>query len=229
MCARRIAISGAMLPSLSVIPAKPAAYAVDAANPALLLCANHSAQVREERQEEHNRDERHTPERVVAGAEEEPYRVEDPTRSAESWKRSIGHSSTFRRCRVEPTPARSLRRRPPRPSAVFRAVDCAGDSVAPAVTHSPRRSTCELMRLVRPGVAFLHALRAWLNRWGDPIIAVGFTLWIENDLWVQPPAGLTVSGGRGVAAVVLALITLPLAWRRRKPLACSSRSRVRCS
>ena len=63
------------------------------------------------------------------------------------------------------------------------------------------------------------ALRAWLNRWGDPIIAVGFTLWIEDDLWIQPPAGLTVSGGRGVAAVVLALTTLPLAWRRRRPLA----------
>jgi signal transduction histidine kinase len=37
-------------------------------------------------------------------------------------------------------------------------------------------------------------------------------------MWLQPPAGLTVSGGRGVGAVVLALITLPLAWRRRRPL-----------
>ena len=63
------------------------------------------------------------------------------------------------------------------------------------------------------------SVRAWAARWGDWGIALAFTVAIEYELWVTPPAGLTVTGGRGVAAVVLALITLPLAWRRRAPLA----------
>src|SRR2546430_13325105 len=63
------------------------------------------------------------------------------------------------------------------------------------------------------------SLRAWAARWGDWGIALAFTVAIEYELWVTAPAGLTITGGRGVAAIVLALITLPLAWRRRAPLA----------
>jgi signal transduction histidine kinase len=63
------------------------------------------------------------------------------------------------------------------------------------------------------------AVRAWLNRWGDWLVALAFTASIEYQLWVSPPAGMSVTGGRGVAAVIVALVTVPLAWRRRRPLA----------
>ena len=62
-------------------------------------------------------------------------------------------------------------------------------------------------------------VRAWVDRWGDGIVALALTIAIENELWVRPPAGLSVTGGRGVAAVIIALVTVPLAWRRRAPLA----------
>jgi signal transduction histidine kinase len=63
------------------------------------------------------------------------------------------------------------------------------------------------------------AVRAWVDRWGDWLVALGFTIAIENELWVTPPAGMSVTGGRGVAGVVIALVTVPLAWRRRRPVA----------
>jgi signal transduction histidine kinase len=63
------------------------------------------------------------------------------------------------------------------------------------------------------------SVRAWVDRWGDRIVALAFTIGIENELWIRPPAGLTVSGGRGVAAVLFAFMTVPLAWRRQRPLA----------
>jgi signal transduction histidine kinase len=63
------------------------------------------------------------------------------------------------------------------------------------------------------------AVKAWLDRWGDWIVALAFTVAIENEVWVRPPAGMSVTGGRGVAAVIVAVVTVPLAWRRRRPLA----------
>jgi signal transduction histidine kinase len=66
------------------------------------------------------------------------------------------------------------------------------------------------------------SLRARVERWVDPALAVGFTAAIEYEVLVTPPAGLSVTGGRGVLAVVAALVTVPLAWRRRAPLAALS-------
>lgn len=63
------------------------------------------------------------------------------------------------------------------------------------------------------------SVRAWVDRWGDLVLALVFTVAIEYELWVKPPAGMSVTGGRGVAAVVFVLITAPLAWRRRTPIA----------
>jgi signal transduction histidine kinase len=63
------------------------------------------------------------------------------------------------------------------------------------------------------------SVRAWVDRWGDWVLALGFTAAIEYELWVTPPTGLTVTGGRGLGTVLLALVTLPLAYRRSRPLA----------
>jgi signal transduction histidine kinase len=63
------------------------------------------------------------------------------------------------------------------------------------------------------------SVRAWVDRWGDRAVALVFTLAIESELWLKPPPGLSVLGGRGLASVLIALVTAPLAWRRRRPLA----------
>jgi signal transduction histidine kinase len=62
-------------------------------------------------------------------------------------------------------------------------------------------------------------VRAWVERWGDWVVAIGFTVAIEYEVWVTRPAGLTVTGGRGLLTVLVALVTLPLAYRRSRPLA----------
>jgi signal transduction histidine kinase len=62
-------------------------------------------------------------------------------------------------------------------------------------------------------------VRALLDRWGDAVLALVFAIWTQIDLWGDPPAGLRVAGGRGVLAVLLLLMTLPLAIRRRSPSA----------
>ena len=61
-------------------------------------------------------------------------------------------------------------------------------------------------------------IRAWAERWGDWVVALGFTVAIEFEIWVTPPAGLTITGGRGVITLVGASVTVPLAWRRRAPI-----------
>ena len=61
--------------------------------------------------------------------------------------------------------------------------------------------------------------RAWMDRWGDWLVALGFTIAIEFELWVTPPAGLTIRGGRGFGALLVAAVAVALAWRRRAPLA----------
>jgi signal transduction histidine kinase len=59
--------------------------------------------------------------------------------------------------------------------------------------------------------------RAYLDRWGDIVLALVFAVWAQVDLWGQTPPGLRVAGGLGVLAVILVLLTLPLAVRRRAP------------
>lgn len=59
--------------------------------------------------------------------------------------------------------------------------------------------------------------RALLDRWGDLVLALVFLGWTQLDLWGHSPATLRVAGGRGVLAVLLVLVTMPLALRRRAP------------
>lgn len=59
--------------------------------------------------------------------------------------------------------------------------------------------------------------RALLDRWGDVVLALVFAAWTQLDLWEHAPATLRVVGGRGVLAVLLVLVMLPLALRRRAP------------
>ena len=58
-----------------------------------------------------------------------------------------------------------------------------------------------------------------LDRWGDGAVALVFACWVQLDLWGHAPATMQVVGGRGVFAVLLTLMTLPLALRRRAPAA----------
>jgi signal transduction histidine kinase len=60
-------------------------------------------------------------------------------------------------------------------------------------------------------------VRALLDRWGDVVLAAVFVAWTQSDLWGHAPSALRVTGGRGVLAVLLVLVTLPLAIRRRVP------------
>ena len=62
-------------------------------------------------------------------------------------------------------------------------------------------------------------LRARVDRWGDRIVAVALAAGAQVELWGRAPASLTVIGGRGALAVLLGLVTVPLAWRRRSPVA----------
>jgi signal transduction histidine kinase len=58
-----------------------------------------------------------------------------------------------------------------------------------------------------------------IDRWWDRGLALVLTVWIELEIRYEAPAGLTVHGGRAALAAAGVLITLPLAWRRRAPLA----------
>src|SRR2546430_10116987 len=62
-------------------------------------------------------------------------------------------------------------------------------------------------------------VRAVIHRWGDVAVAVAFAALTQVDLWGNAPATMHVVGGRGVLAVLLLLVTLPLAVRRRAPAA----------
>jgi signal transduction histidine kinase len=62
-------------------------------------------------------------------------------------------------------------------------------------------------------------VRAVIDRWGDGAVALAFAGWAQVDLWKHAPATMHVVGGRGVLAVLLLLVTLPLAVRRRTPAA----------
>ena len=60
-------------------------------------------------------------------------------------------------------------------------------------------------------------VRAVIDRWGDGALALAFAVWTQLDLWGHAPATMHVVGGRGVFSVLLLLVTLPLAVRRRLP------------
>src|SRR5437763_3518453 len=62
-------------------------------------------------------------------------------------------------------------------------------------------------------------VRAVIDRRGDGAVALAFAVWTQLDLWGHAPATMHVVGGRGVLAVLLLLVTLPLAVRRRTPAA----------
>jgi signal transduction histidine kinase len=62
-------------------------------------------------------------------------------------------------------------------------------------------------------------VRAVIDRWGDVAVAVTVAALTQVDLWGHAPATMHVVGGRGVLAVLLLLVTLPLAVRRRVPAA----------
>ena len=60
-------------------------------------------------------------------------------------------------------------------------------------------------------------VRAVIDRWGDGAVALAFAVWTQLDLWGHAPATMHVVGGRVVLAVLLLLVTLPLAVRRPRP------------
>jgi hypothetical protein len=63
-------------------------------------------------------------------------------------------------------------------------------------------------------------VRAWLDRWGDWLLAAVLLALSEFDLWVKTlPGDQPVTSGRAAASVLFVLVTLPLAWRRRAPVA----------
>ena len=47
-------------------------------------------------------------------------------------------------------------------------------------------------------------IRARMDRWGDWLVALGFTVAIEFELWVTPPAGLTASAAAPTASPAVA-------------------------
>jgi signal transduction histidine kinase len=63
-------------------------------------------------------------------------------------------------------------------------------------------------------------VRAWLDRWGDWLLAAVLLALSEFDLWVKTlPGDQHVTSGRAAASVLFVLVTVPLAWRRRAPVA----------
>ena len=62
-------------------------------------------------------------------------------------------------------------------------------------------------------------VRAVIDRWADGAVALALAGWTQFDLWKHPPATMHTVGGRGVLSVLLVLVTLPLAVRRRTPAA----------
>jgi signal transduction histidine kinase len=60
--------------------------------------------------------------------------------------------------------------------------------------------------------------RAWLDRWGDWLLALALTISVELELWGHS-SGLVATGGRIPLAFLVAIPTGSLAWRRRAPIA----------
>jgi len=62
-------------------------------------------------------------------------------------------------------------------------------------------------------------VRVLLDRWGDTVVALALAASVQVELWGNAPATMRVVGGRGVFGVLLLLMTVPLAVRRRAPTA----------
>jgi hypothetical protein len=63
-------------------------------------------------------------------------------------------------------------------------------------------------------------VRAWLDRWGDWLLAAVLAVSSQYEIWVRPlPGDQLVTTGRPAAAGLYLLVTPPLAWRRRTPVA----------
>src|SRR5213080_4105191 len=62
-------------------------------------------------------------------------------------------------------------------------------------------------------------VRAVIDRWADGAVALALVGWTQFDFWKHAPAMMHTVGGRGVLSVLLVLVTLPLAVRRRAPAA----------
>ena len=63
-------------------------------------------------------------------------------------------------------------------------------------------------------------VRAWLDRWGDWSLAAVLAISAQYEIWVRPlPSDQAVTAGRPAATGLFVLATLPLAWRRRAPVA----------
>ena len=66
----------------------------------------------------------------------------------------------------------------------------------------------------------MSGVRDWVDRWGDWALALVLCVSAEYELWVGPlPGDSPYRVDRVQLAVGLALVTLPLAWRRRAPVA----------
>jgi signal transduction histidine kinase len=62
------------------------------------------------------------------------------------------------------------------------------------------------------------AIRSWIDRWGDSVLTAALVVGIGFEVQ-HPPAGFESRGGHAVLTVAAVLLVLPLAWRRRAPLA----------
>jgi len=86
-------------------------------------------------------------------------------------------------------------------------------SAARVMTSSAKRVTVGRMRLLM--------VQERAARWADWLIALVLAGWAQYEIWAHPlfKGDDGIPGPRPVNAALLLLITLPLAWRRRAPLA----------
>jgi signal transduction histidine kinase len=62
------------------------------------------------------------------------------------------------------------------------------------------------------------AIRSWIDRWGDWAMTAALMVGIGFEVQ-HPPAGFEARGGQAILTAAAVLLVLPLAWRRRAPLA----------